>query len=123
MKKNALIQFIEEHPALNIQAIAKETSFSPTLLYGILSGEKALLGDKAFELAKVLSHYGLVLNGWTFKPYDYEEFPLMLQAYRFCDEFEVEDFEPQSGVIYYKLTIQKSLMDEWDFAEFLKIGY
>jgi hypothetical protein len=53
MKKNELIKFIEEHPALNIQAIAKETSFSPTLLYGILSGEKALLGDKAFELAKV----------------------------------------------------------------------
>ena len=121
--ENKLIVFIENHPALNISEIAKEAGFSRTLLYGILSGEKALLGDKAFELAKVLSNYGLVLNGWTFEPYDYEEFPLMLFAYRFVEEFEHEDFEPKSGVIYYKVVIQKSIMDEWDFAEFLKVSY
>jgi transcriptional regulator with XRE-family HTH domain len=122
MDKNILIQFIEEHPALTIKEIANATNFSQSLLYGILSGEKNLKGDKAFEIAKVLSHYGLTLRGWVFKPYDAEYLPLMLEAYRFTDD-EQEDFEETSGIIKYRVIIQKDTFDEFDFASFIGVGY
>ena len=132
MKKNQLIEFIEQHEALNISEIANKAGFSRTLLYGILSGEKALLGDKAWELAKVLSHYGLILRGWTFKPFEADESPLMLECYRFVKDAEQEIIEEtifneqgiETGcIIRYKVLIQKTSMDQFDFAEFLGISY
>lgn len=131
MKKNILIEFIESRNALNVSEIAKESGFSRTLLYGILSGEKTLKGDKAWELAKVLSNYGLVLKGWTFKPFNKKEFPAMLECYRFTDdEQEVieeilynEKGQETGSIIQYKVIIQKNMMDMFDFASFIGISF
>lgn len=128
-KQNILIQFIKEHPALTISEISKLTKFSPTLLYGILDGKKKLNTGKAFQIAKALSHYGLRLNGWIFEPYSWEEMPEHLQAYRFTDdEQEVIDIHVynETGIetsctIKYKITIQKDMMDMFDFAQLINL--
>lgn len=121
MQDNILIEFIKNHPALTITEISKLTNFSKTLLYGIISGEKTLKGDKAFSLAKVLSHYGLRLNGWVFEPYDWNETPEMIKCYRFKDAEQetidkVDHFE-------YKVIIYRDVMDVFDFAQFIGVSF
>ena len=123
--ENILIKFIKSHPALTIAEISKLTNFSKTLLYGILDGKKTLKGDKAFALAKALSHYGLRLNGWIFEPYSWDEMPEHLFAYRFADdEQEVIEIEHDNGVeIKYKVFIHRDIMDVFDFAAFIGVSF
>lgn len=129
MEQNILIQFIKNHPALNISEIAKKAGFSRNLLYGILDGEKKLLTEKAFNLAKVLSHYGLNINDWIFVPYNEAEHLNTLECYRFTqDEHETieETIYNKKGIetgctIKYKVTIQKDMMDMFDFARLINL--
>ena len=119
--ENILIKFIKEHPALTITEISKLTNFSKTLLYGILSGEKTLKVDKAFSLAKVLSHYGLRLNEWIFEPYDWDDTPEMIKCYRFADE--EQEVIDEGNTIKYKVIIYRDIMDVFDFAQFIGISF
>jgi|11BtaG_2_1085332.scaffolds.fasta_scaffold38536_3 AraC-like DNA-binding protein len=64
--ENILITWIKNHSALNLSRVATQAGFSVSLLHGIMKNEKGLTVDKAFKLAKVLSHYGLELRGWRF---------------------------------------------------------
>ena len=121
MQDNILIQFIKNHPALTIAEISKLTNFSKTLLYGILSGDKTLRSDKAFSLAKVLSHYGLRLNGWIFEPYDWDDTPEMIKCYRFADE--EQEVIDEGNTIKYKVIIYRDIMDVFDFAQFIGVSF
>lgn len=125
MQDNILIQFIKNHPALTISELSKLTNFSKTLLYGILSEDKkvqkALKPDKAFALAKALSHYGLRLNGWIFEPYDWNDTPEIIKCYRFKD---VEQETIDKGDHFeYKVIIYRDIMDVFDFAQFIGVSF